>query len=396
MLCKKNIWLINTLLILLLCLGCFVECKAVSIPGFPNPEADSYTITLKGDVLNSISGLNIKIRLNDNKADIQPGVSFSSMGANSILSSVIGPEGDQFTISVALNGMITDGQASISGKFIQGSFSPQAEFNIVKIERDGGVDITSQLTTNVTFTVPQKATPTPTSTPSSTPVATPTPDVSTNPIPASTPGQIFVDYLSGASGETALSVETTQQIDAAVANSDSDTVYLKGDKQFQLKPNGLNKYFARLEGVINTKGTDYDSLKCIIITDVYNDLDLDELQPAYFRPANEFFTVKFQINNFKLRFKKTIKIPFIPTGDGASIVKGDYIDPMVDLTTVCVAYNSNDPAFVNSSVDDNTSLQDKNILAINRILNLPTANKEIFVEDLNFKIVPPKAASVAN
>ena len=147
----------------------FYECKAKMIPTSPNPDAESYAITLQGNELNNVSGLNITVKLNDNKAKIKPSVTFSAKGATVLLSTVTPLNLDNYVISLVLNGKISDGKATISGKFIAGSIAPGAEMNIIKVERDGGADITSLLITDVTFTSPAPViSPTPTEEPEDT------------------------------------------------------------------------------------------------------------------------------------------------------------------------------------------------------------------------------------
>ncbi|MBI1858313.1 MAG: hypothetical protein HYR97_04285 [Candidatus Melainabacteria bacterium] len=148
MLQNKKIKLFSVVLFLLLFIGYISKCNADTIP---STDIDTYKITLNGDVLNDVAGLNIFIQIKDNKASIKPNVTFSSQGAIAILSSVTGPQADQFTISLALSGNITNGQGVINGNFVEESILPGAEFSVIKIERDGGVDITSSLTKQIEF-----------------------------------------------------------------------------------------------------------------------------------------------------------------------------------------------------------------------------------------------------
>jgi len=148
MLKNKKIKFVSVILFLLLSVGYISKCNADTIP---SSDINSYKITLNGDILNQVAGLNIFVQIKDNKANIQPSVTFSSQGAIAILSSVTGPQADQFTISLALSGNITNGQGVINGNFVEGSIIPGAEFSVIKIERDGGVDITSSLTKQIEF-----------------------------------------------------------------------------------------------------------------------------------------------------------------------------------------------------------------------------------------------------
>ena len=176
---------LSIVLLLILFLECISKCEAKLIP---STDLDTYTITLNGNTLNEVSGLNIFIKLKDNKAAIVPNITFSSQGATSLLSAVTGPEQDRFTLTITLNGKITNGQATITGKFVEGSILSGAEFEVIKIERDGGTDITNLLTTQINFSNSQVVlTPTPSSTPSPTPSPTPNPTAKPTSTPSSTP-----------------------------------------------------------------------------------------------------------------------------------------------------------------------------------------------------------------
>lgn len=171
---------LSIVLLLIFFLGCISKCEAKPIL---STALDTYTITLNGNTLNEVSGLNVFIKLKDNKAAIGSSITFSSQGATSLLSAVTGPEQDQFTVTVTLNGKITNGQATLTGKFVEGSILSGAEFEVIKIERDGGTDITNLLTIEIDFKNSQVAlTPTPTPKPSSTPSPTPTAKPTSTPL----------------------------------------------------------------------------------------------------------------------------------------------------------------------------------------------------------------------
>ena len=396
---KKRTALKNIVLVLLLCLGCFLECKAVPIPGFPNPDADSYTISLKGDVLNAVSGLNLVVRINNNKADIKPSVSFSSMGATTILSSVAGPEGDQFTITLALNGTITDGQATISGKFVENSIAPAAEINIVKVTRDGGADITSQLTTGITFTIPASSnSSTSGSTGSSSSSGSISSSSSSSGSTASNDAsQLLVNYLIGDGDETALQLLNSESAEPDFIDANADSFSVKATNNFQLKPRGLNRYFVTLDGVLNTKGTEYDALTCLVTSRIKNlpeNLIQTLFSSNFFAPVTPNLTVKFPINRFKFRFRKIIKIPFLPKGDGITILNNTDSKASYDglILAACVAYNSNDPVLVDYLGQNKIKRSDINIFTIFRAL--PSNKYSLLDSEKQFTVTPPKVANV--
>ncbi len=397
---KKRTALKKIVLVLLLCLGCFLKCKAVPIPGFPNPDADSYTISLKGDVLNTVSGLNIIVRINNNKADIKPSVSFSSMGATTILSSVAGPEGDQFTITLALNGTITDGQATISGKFVENSIAPAAEINIVKVTRDGGADITSQLTTGITFTTPTNSNSSnsgSTGTSSSSGSISSSSSSSSGSTASNDASQLLVNYLIGDGDQTALQLLNSSSAEPDFVNANADSLTVKATNSFQLKSRGLNRYFITLDGVLNSKGTEYDTLTCLVTSRIKNlpkNLISALFSSTFFAPASPALNIKFPISNFKLRFRKIIKIPFLPKDDGITILTDTDPDASYDglILVACAAYDSNDPALVNYLKEKKIKQSNIDIFTVIRAL---PADKYSFVHSgKEFRVIPPKTADV--
>ena len=394
---KKNAFR-NIVLVLLLCLGCFLQCKAVPIPGFPNPDADSYTISLKGDVLNTVGGLNVIIRINNNKADIKPSVSFSSMGATTILSSVAGPEGDQFTITLALNGAITDGQATITGKFVENSIAPAAEINIVKVTRDGGTDITSQLITDITFTTPAKVS---SSSSGSTDPSSSSGSIGSSSSSGSTASndasQLLVNYLIGDGDQTALQLLNSGSAEPDFVNANTDSLSVKATNNFQLKPKGLNRYFVTLDGILNSKGTEYDTLSCLVtsrIKDLPRTLIDALFSSTFFAPATPTLTVKFPISSFKLRFRKIIKIPLLPKDDGVTILTDTDPNASYDglIIAVCGAYDSNDPTFVDYIKQNKIKQSNINIFTVIRALD--SSKYSLVGSQKLFKVIPPKVANV--
>ena len=140
----KNANIVASLLVILIISFNLISLKVLSqTTGSP----DTYTITLTNkDGKNSLgsptSALNIKVAPGgQDVAGLDSGVSFKGTGAIPILTNV-----DPVTnvITVVWSGGITDGKAIITGKLKQGSTIAQ-NFTVVKVEKDGGKDITGDL-----------------------------------------------------------------------------------------------------------------------------------------------------------------------------------------------------------------------------------------------------------
>ena len=132
---------------------------------------DLYNIDLNGNVLNTLTALNITVSTGGSSTKLKPGVTFKANGASLILSDVNYSTG---VISLVWTGNITDGKLTISGKLNPVSILPQ--LTITRIEAAGGRDITGEVTVSIkaASSSPPPATPTPT--PTTTPIsATPTP-----------------------------------------------------------------------------------------------------------------------------------------------------------------------------------------------------------------------------
>ena len=330
---NKKIYCFIVGLILFFSSGYFLKSTATVIQ---STNIDTYTISLNGDILNQVSGLNIKIQIKDLKADIASSVTFSSNGASSILSSVTGPEGDIYTITLALNGKIKDGKAAISGKFIQGSIFPGADLNIIKIERDGGTDITSLLTAGISFKnskATSTSTPTPTPTPTTTSSATPNATPESEPLSPEVQDQLN-HFLGDNSGDIDLS-EAGSVLEDALANGElNGNLRVSGSNTFQLKPKGLNRYYAQIS--LEGKADGFDRFLCELSTGNDESIDL-----SYFKPPVSKFTLKLQEGK-SYRIYKRIKIPFIPTEEGLDILKGKISSDEIRFIISCASYSTKD------------------------------------------------------
>ena len=128
--------------------------------GITNIVYDTFTLTItnKADKVslgNPTNGLNIYVTPGgQGVAGILPGISFMASGATQILTDV-----KNNTISVAWDGTVSDGKVTLTGMLKQGQ-TVAPEFVINKIEKSGGVDITSDVTASVLLSssIPQKQT----------------------------------------------------------------------------------------------------------------------------------------------------------------------------------------------------------------------------------------------
>lgn len=148
----KNIF--STLLIILIVTFNLINLKAYSQHDMgTNGSAplDTYTITLtnkdgKTSLNSPTSGLNIKVAPGgQDVAGLDTGASLKANGIIPILTNV-----DTTTniITVVWSGGITEGKAIVTGKLKQGS-TIASVFTVVKVEKDGGKDITGDLNITV-------------------------------------------------------------------------------------------------------------------------------------------------------------------------------------------------------------------------------------------------------
>lgn len=188
---------------------------------------DTYTILLTNKsgktALNSpTSALNITVAPGgENVAGIDSGVTLSAMGASPLLSNV---DTVKNIITVVWSGGITDGKATITGKLKQGT-STAANFTVVKVEKDGGVNITSDI--DITITLSSSTAPVSSSSSSS--------------------GSIESSTSSSSGGTSA-----NNSSGAPVVEDPSVTI--KAPEEFILKNRGLNTFKLKVVGA-NFKNT---------------------------------------------------------------------------------------------------------------------------------------------
>ncbi|GEM_PF-3393698 len=168
-----NILLISILFFLLNSLFCQKSFSQDESFAANQVAFDSYSINLSGNVLNTVTAINITTSVAGNSTKLKPGVTFKANGASLILSDVNPSTG---VISLVWSGNITDGKLTVSGKINPVSTLPQ--LTITRIEAAGGKDITGEVTALIKAASPSPPpiTLTPTPTPTTTPVeSTPTP-----------------------------------------------------------------------------------------------------------------------------------------------------------------------------------------------------------------------------
>ena len=149
------------------------------------PDTYSITLTNKAETttLNNVNALNITYNIAGGTADLESSFTLKATGASTLLSNV---DVAKKIITVVLNGLVTDGKITITGKLKSGSVTGNPVLSIVKVAKAGDVDITSGLTIEALFNLGQVvASPTPT--PTATPESTPTPAPEATPTPAASP-----------------------------------------------------------------------------------------------------------------------------------------------------------------------------------------------------------------
>ena len=142
----KNINIIAGLLIVLIVSSNLISLKVLSQTEGSTP-LDTYIITLTNKdgktILNGpTSALNITTAPGgQNVAGLNPGVSFNGTGATTLLTNV---DTAANLITVVWSGAVSDGKAVITGSLKQGS-TIAPNFTVVKVEKDGGTDITNDV-----------------------------------------------------------------------------------------------------------------------------------------------------------------------------------------------------------------------------------------------------------
>ena len=143
----KNTNIFAALLIMLVVTFNLISLKVFSQTSSP----DTYTITLtnkdgKTSLNSPTSALNIKVAPGgQDVAGLNTGVSFKGTGATPLLTNV---DTTTNVITVVWSGGITDGKAIVTGKLKQG-VSAASNFSVIKVEKDGGKDITGDLNITV-------------------------------------------------------------------------------------------------------------------------------------------------------------------------------------------------------------------------------------------------------
>lgn len=156
----------------------FLLVLIIAISGVIGLSANSqtttstYTIVLSGGDLKTTSGVNISYVLSPSSGfQLDSGVTFKANGASLLLSNV---DTTKNIISLVWSGTITDGVITITGK-LTGSPTASSAISISKVEKGGGVNITSAVQKNVSIELASViATPTPEATATPDPTATPT------------------------------------------------------------------------------------------------------------------------------------------------------------------------------------------------------------------------------
>lgn len=108
-----------------------------------NLSADTFTITITGDSVNTGMALNVTVAFTDSSVvTLDSGVTFMGTGATQLLTNV---DADTGVLSVVWDGAISDNQAVITGMLKPGSMAGTTMINVAKVEASGGIDITDSV-----------------------------------------------------------------------------------------------------------------------------------------------------------------------------------------------------------------------------------------------------------
>lgn len=108
-----------------------------------NLSADTFTVTITGDSVNTGMALNVTVAFTDSSVvSLDSGVTFMGTGATQLLTNV---DADTGVLSVVWDGAISDNQAVITGMLKPGSMAGTTMINVAKVEASGGIDITDSV-----------------------------------------------------------------------------------------------------------------------------------------------------------------------------------------------------------------------------------------------------------
>lgn len=171
----KKFGFIFSFLMVLILLSDKVIAQSQVLSEINNSTVDTYVISISGNALNSTTALNLTVAFDNNgSVEFQSTVTLKGNGAAQLLSEVKGN-----LITVLWSGAISDGKATVTGKFKPGTVTGNPTITVTKVEAAGGNDITNSVVAVVT-TLNSKVpvatpTPSPSVSPSPSPVASPTP-----------------------------------------------------------------------------------------------------------------------------------------------------------------------------------------------------------------------------
>lgn len=381
---KNKQQILSIFLVILFSFGISYKCHATIIP---NIEADTYTISLNGTVLNEVKGLNVTIEIKDGKGALAPTASFTANGAVALLSSVSSPTNSTSVITLALNGKITDNKATISGKFAENSLSPGADFKILKIERDGGEDITNLLTTEVTFKNSRAPEVIPSTSSSSS--GSTSPPASNTPSTISEEAQDIINNIFiGDNGEEFDLVALGESIDTALANGDlsHDYIGITGNRMFQLKPGAVNNYYLTVTAIVKKVSINLDRLRLSCRLRLRNRTSFDE---SFFTPYQNF-NIAFRKGKIS-KVTKKIKIPFTSVGQGKDLMENKISSVEVEGSLFCIPYDIENPDIVKYVKEKGLSV---NNLGQDDLVRALDYSYLLFDNDFSFNIYAPKAATI--
>jgi len=114
----------------------------------------TYTIVLKGSDLASTSALNITYSTSASDFSPASSITFKGTGASLLLSNV---DTSKKIISVVWSGAITDSTITITGN-LTGNVNSSSAINVTKVEKSGGVNITSSVQATSSISNPTNTT----------------------------------------------------------------------------------------------------------------------------------------------------------------------------------------------------------------------------------------------
>ena len=259
----------------------FLSNKMVAWAEMNTSPVDTFIISINGNALNTTQALNLTVALdNSGLAELPTTVNLKTSGAAQLLSEI-----KNNVITVLWSGSITDGKATITGKFKPGTVVGNPTLTVTKVEAAGGINITNSVAVVITTLNSQAALATPTPSPS--PSASPSPSPSPEPSPSPTPVDENAPLLKVTAPATYTikpglnffklrvdGIKFKSITDCEVTTSDDSLLRVR-PSSFQLSP--LRKKRVLLAKIPSSKASDFqEDQEITIFVDCDNDTEAED------------------------------------------------------------------------------------------------------------------------